>query len=98
MPLASDVEACNQYAQSRVGDKTAEVVKDAAVGGAVGAGVGAVGGAIAGGGKKVGRGAAIGGIVGLAAGTLYGAGEAGKQDERYREAYRACMKGRGYTE
>ncbi len=96
-PSASDIEACNQYAQSRVGDKTAEMVKDAVVGGVIGAGVGAVSGAVVGG-KNVGKGAAVGGLVGATAGTLYGINETNKNDERYREAYRSCMRGRGYTE
>lgn len=97
-PSASDVDACNQYAKSVSGDKTTEVLKDALIGGAIGAGVGAAGGAIAGkGGKDVGKGAAVGGVVGAAAGTLYGINEANKNDVRYVEAYRACMRGRGYT-
>lgn len=96
-PTASDIEACNQYAKSVSGDKTTEVVKDALIGGAVGAGVGAAGGAIAGGGKGAGKGAGIGGVVGAAAGTLYGINEANKNDARYAEAYRSCMRGRGYT-
>ncbi len=96
-PTAADVDACNQYAKSAAGDKTTEVVKDALIGGAVGAGVGAAGGAIAGGGKGAGKGAGIGGLVGAAAGTLYGINEANKNDARYVEAYRSCMRGRGYT-
>ncbi len=47
---------------------------------------------------ETGKGAAIGGLVGVTAGTLYGINEGNKNDERYREAYRACMRGRGYTE
>lgn len=96
-PTASDIVACNQYAKSVSGDKTTELLKDAAIGGVVGAGVGAAGGAIAGGGKGAGKGAAIGGIVGATAGTLYGLNEAKKNDARYVEAYRTCMRGRGYT-
>ena len=96
-PTAADIDACNQYAKSSSGDKTTELLKDAAIGGVVGAGVGAAGGAIAGGGKGAGKGAAIGGIVGATAGTLYGVNEANKNDSRYVEAYRTCMRGRGYT-
>lgn len=96
-PTAADIEACNQYAKSTSGDKTGELLKDAAVGGLLGAGVGAAGGAIAGGGKGAGKGAAIGGLVGVAAGTLYGINENNRNDARYVEAYRSCMKGRGYT-
>lgn len=96
IPTAADIEVCNARAKAQVGDKTTEVLKDAVIGGAVGAGVGAAGGAIAGGGKGAGKGAAIGGVVGVAAGTLYGINEANKNDVRYQEAYRQCMRGRGY--
>ncbi len=96
IPSAADVDACNQYARSQT-DKTTEVVKDALIGGAVGAGVGAAGGAIAGGGKGAGKGAGIGGLVGASAGTLFGLNEANKQDARAADAYRACMRSRGYT-
>lgn len=40
--------------------------------------------------------AAIGGAIGAPAGTLYGLNEANKNDVRYQEAYRQCMRGRGY--
>ena len=96
-PAAADIDACNQYAKAQTGDKTMEVLKDAVIGGAIGAGLGAAGGAIADGGKGAGKGAAIGGIVGAAGGTLYGVNEANKNDARYVEAYRACMRGRGYS-
>jgi hypothetical protein len=96
-PTPADVEACNLQARSHTGDKTLEVIKDAAIGGAIGAGVGAAGGAIAGGGSSAGKGAGIGGVVGLAAGTLYGLNENKANDSRYVEAYRSCMKGRGYV-
>ncbi len=59
--------------------------------------MGAAGGAIAGGGKGAGKGAAIWGIVGAAGGTLYGLNEANKNDVKYQEAYRQCMRGRRYT-
>ena len=96
-PTAADVETCNGYAKSQAGDKTVEVVKDALIGAAAGAGVGAAGGAIAGGGKGAGTGAGVGGVVGAAAGTLYGLNEGKSHDARYVQAYRTCMKGRGYT-
>jgi len=96
-PTAADVDACNSYAKAQVGDKTVETVKDALIGAAAGAGLGAAGGAIAGGGKGAGKGAGIGGVVGAAAGTLYGLNEGKSHDTRYVEAYRGCMKGRGYT-
>jgi len=96
-PTAADVEACNTQAREHAGDKTLEVIKDAAIGGAVGAGVGAAGGAVASGGKGAGKGAGVGGVVGLAAGTLYGLNENKKNDEQYRAAYSSCMHSRGYT-
>ena len=96
-PTAADVDACNSYAKAQVGDKTVETVKDALIGAAAGAGLGAAGGAIAGGGKGAGKGAGVGGVVGAAAGTLYGLNEAKSHDTRYVQAYRGCMRGRGYT-
>jgi len=96
-PTQADTEACNLQAKNAVGNRTIEVVKDAAIGGAVGAGTGAVGGAIAGGGKGAGQGAGIGGVVGIAAGTLYGLNATKSNDARYVEAYRACMRNRGFT-
>jgi hypothetical protein len=100
-PGPSDIDACNRYARSVAAttpsSPTADVLKDAVIGGAIGAGVGAAGGAIAGGGKGAGKGAAIGGIVGATAGTLYGLNEANKQDSRSVDAYRTCMRQRGYV-
>lgn len=96
-PAPSDIDACNRYASSVVGDKTTAVVKDVLIGGAIGAGVGAAGGAIGGGGKGAGKGAGIGGLVGATAGTLYGLNEANQHDARYAGAYRTCMHRRGYT-
>ncbi len=96
-PTAVDVDTCNAYAKGQAGDKTMETIKDALIGAAAGAGVGAAGGAIAGGGKGAGKGAGIGGVVGAAAGTLYGLNQSQSHDARYVEAYRACMRGRGYT-
>ena len=74
-----------------------DTVKDGAVGALAGAALGAAGGAIAGGGSGAGKGAAIGGLVGAGGGTLYGLNENHKHDERYREAYTACMRSRGYV-
>src|SRR5947207_1009030 len=95
VPTQAAVDACNRYASSQTDarDKTAPVVKDAAVGAIVGAAVGAAGGAIAGGGK----GAAIGGVVGASGGSLYGLNENKKRDELYRDAYARCMSSRGYA-
>jgi len=98
VPTAAAVEACNQDAAAYVGrqDKTTEMVKDGAIGAVVGAVVGAAGGAIADGGKGAGKGAAIGGLVGVGGGTLYGLNQSKQHDQRYRDAYAACMRGRGY--
>ncbi len=98
VPTAAVVEACNQSAAAHVGrqDKTTEMVKDGAIGAVVGAVIGAAGGAIADGGKGAGKGAAIGGLVGVGGGTLYGLNESKQHDQRYRDAYAACMRGRGY--
>ena len=98
-PTQSAIEACNQYAAGQAGqrDKSMDTVKDAGIGAIAGAALGAAGGAIADGGKGAGKGAAIGGLVGAGGGTLYGLNENKKHDERYRNAYGACMRGRGYT-
>ncbi len=74
-----------------------DTVKDGAIGAVAGAVLGAAGGAIADGGSGAGKGAAIGGLVGAGGGTLYGLNENHKHDERYREAYGACMRSRGYV-
>jgi hypothetical protein len=98
-PSRSTVEACNRQATEHVGtqSRTAEVVKDAAIGAVLGAAVGAAGGAIADGGRGAGKGAAIGGLVGAGGGTLFGLNENRKHDERYRDAYARCMRSRGYA-
>src|SRR5712691_7024849 len=74
VPTQTAIVDCNQVAAAQVGgrDKTAEVVKDTAIGALIGAAVGAAGGAIADGGKGAGKGAAIGGRAGAGAGNLYG--------------------------
>jgi len=97
-PSTADIEACNRYASSAGGDHTKQTLTNALVGGAVGAGLGAAGGAIAGGGSGAGKGAGIGGLVGAAAGTLYGLNQANQDDARAAQAYRACMKRRGYVD
>jgi hypothetical protein len=81
-PSPADVEACNQYAKAQAGDKAIEVVKE---------------GAAAEVGRGSGKGAALGGMVTATAGTLHGINEGKKNDARYVEAYRACMKGRGFS-
>jgi hypothetical protein len=49
------------------------------------------------GGSGAGKGAAINGMVAGTAGTLFGLDDTKKNDARYVEAYRACMKGRGFS-
>jgi hypothetical protein len=49
------------------------------------------------GGAGPGKGVGNGGKVAPTAGTLYGLNETKKNDARYVEAYRACMKGRGFS-
>ncbi|HKY72833.1 MAG TPA: hypothetical protein VJL88_13020 [Nitrospira sp.] len=95
-PPEAVVLACNKQAEEQVTSKTAEVVKDAAIGAAITAGVGAAAGAIADGGKGAGKGAAIGGVVGAAGGSLYGMNENKTHDERFRAAYVSCLQGKGY--
>ena len=99
VPTQAAIDACHQSATAQVGErnKTVEVVKDGAIGAAVGAAVGAAGGAIADGGSGAGKGAAIGGILGAGGGSLYGLNDNQKHDQRYRDAYAACMRSRGFT-
>lgn len=49
------------------------------------------------GGRGAGKGEPIGGMVAGTAGTLFGLDDKRKNDARYVEAYRACMKGRGFS-
>jgi hypothetical protein len=99
VPTQSAIETCNRSAATQAGqrDKTIDTVKNVGIGAIAGAAVGAAGGAIADGGSGAGKGAAIGGLVGAGGGTLYGLNENQKHDQRYRDAYAACMRSRGYT-
>ena len=97
-PSRADIKACNRYAQNVAHQKTQETLTDGLLGGALGAGLGAAGGAIAGGGGGAGKGAGIGALVGAAGGTLYGLNQANQSDARVAQAYRACMKRRGYSD
>ena len=94
--VQAEVEKCNRYAAEQVGDKTTEVLKDAAIGAVAGAGTGAAGGAIAAGGSGAAKGAGIGGVVGVVGGALYGLNENRGHDERYQKAYASCMRSHGY--
>ena len=99
VPTQSAIDTCNQSASAQAGQR--ENVKDTVITGAIGAvagaAVGAAGGAVIDGGSGAGKGAVIGGLVGAGGGTLYGLNENRKHDERYRDAYAACMRSRGYT-
>jgi len=85
VPTQLAIDTCNQSAAAQAGQR--EKAKDTAIAGAIGAvagaAVGAAGGAVIDGGSG--------------GGTLYGLNENGKHDERYRNAYAACMPSRGYT-
>lgn len=99
VPTQSAIDTCNQSAAAQAGqrEKTKDTVIAGAIGAVAGAAVGAAGGAVIDGGSGAGKGAVIGGLVGAGGGTLYGLNENGKHDERYRNAYAACMHSRGYT-
>ena len=104
VPPSTAVTACNRQAEAEAGsaprqgkDKVLDVGKDAGIGALGGAAVGALGGAIADGGKGAGKGAIIGGLAGAGGGTLYGIWDNKKNDERFRAAYGACMRAKGYT-
>lgn len=99
VPTQSAINTCNQSAAAQAGqrEKTKDTVISGAVGAVAGAAVGAAGGAVVDGGSGAGKGAVIGALVGAGGGTLYGLNENGKHDDRYRNAYAACMHARGYT-
>jgi len=99
VPTQSAINTCNQSAASEAGQRenTKDTVIAGAIGAVAGAAVGAAGGAMVDGGSGAGKGAVIGGLVGAGGGTLYGLNENGKHNERYRNAYAACMRSRGYT-
>jgi hypothetical protein len=99
VPTQSAINTCNQSAAAQAGQRenTKDTVIAGAIGAVAGAAVGAAGGAVIDGGSGAGKGAVIGGLVGAGGGTLYGLNENGKHNERYRNAYAACMRSRGYT-
>ena len=99
VPTQSAIDSCNQSAAAQAGQRenTKDTVIAGAIGAVAGAAVGAAGGAVMDGGSGAGKGAVIGGLVGAGGGTLYGLNDNGKHDERYRNAYAACMHSRGYT-
>ena len=99
VPTQAAINTCNQAAAAQAGQRenTKDTVIAGAIGAVAGAAVGAAGGAVVDGGSGAGKGAVIGALVGAGGGTLYGLNENGKHDDRYRNAYAACMQARGYT-
>ena len=99
LPTQSAINTCNQAAAAQAGQRenTKDTVIAGAIGAVAGAAVGAAGGAVVDGGSGAGKGAVIGALVGAGGGTLYGLNENGKHNDRYRDAYAACMQARGYT-
>lgn len=99
VPTQSAINTCNQSAAAQAGQRenTKDTVISGAIGAVAGAAVGAAGGAVVDGGSGAGKGAVIGALVGAGGGTLYGLNENGKHNDRYRNAYAACMQARGYT-
>jgi outer membrane lipoprotein SlyB len=88
--LNQDMEDCRALA-SNASSGVKDTATGAAVGGLIGAAGGAAIGAITG---NAGKGAAIG----AAAGGIGGAGQQGLQsDDRYKNAYRSCLRQRGHT-
>lgn len=88
--LNQDMEQCRAIASQSVSG-VKDTATGAAVGGLIGAAGGAALGAITG---DAGKGAAIG----ATAGGISGAGYQGLQaDDRYKNAYRSCMRQRGHN-
>jgi uncharacterized protein YcfJ len=84
---------CRDVAQSRVKERTGDVLKDTAIGALIGAGTGSAGGAIADGGHGAGKGAAIGSVVGAIGGTIVGMNQNSKE-AIFRRTYNDCMRSR----
>jgi uncharacterized protein YcfJ len=84
---------CRELAQSKVRERTGEVLKDSAIGALIGAGTGSAGGAIADGGSGAGKGAAIGAVVGAVGGAVFGA-EKNSKEAVFKRAYDGCMGSR----
>ncbi|MGR9099540.1 MAG: glycine zipper family protein [Gammaproteobacteria bacterium] len=88
--LSQDMYECDMLAHQASGGTFKETAKGAAVGGLIGAAGGAALGAIAG---HPGKGAAIGATVGGFGG---GAKEGFGSEDRYKQAYRNCLRHRGH--
>lgn len=89
--LNQDMSECGQLAEQSTGGVAKETAIGAGVGGLVGAAGGAAVGAIVG---DPGKGAAIGAAAG---GIGAGAHQGYQANERYKNAYRSCMRQRGHN-
>ncbi len=87
----ADLAECQEIARLN-SDTGASAAGGAVVGGAIGAGLGAAISAIFGG--NVGEGVAVGAILG---GTQGAIGGAATGEDRYRQIYANCLRGRGYN-
>ncbi|WAR44745.1 glycine zipper family protein [Methylomonas rapida] len=88
--LNQDMEECRALASSATSG-VKDTAAGAAVGGLVGAAGGAAIGAITG---NPGTGAAIGAVAGGASGAGY---QGFQSDDRYKNAYRSCLRQRGHN-
>lgn len=89
--INQDMSECAQLADQATGGVAKEAAIGAGVGGLVGAAGGAAVGAIAG---NAGKGAAIGAAAG---GIGAGAHQGYQANERYKNAYRSCLRQRGHN-
>ncbi|MBS3964365.1 MAG: hypothetical protein KGZ80_07705 [Methylomonas sp.] len=89
--LSQDMEECRAIAAQAAGGTLRETATGAAVGGLIGAAGGAAIGAITG---SPGTGAALGAAAGGIAG---GAKQGIESDDRFRNAYRSCLRNRGHN-
>ena len=88
--LNQDMEDCRALASNATSS-----VKDTATGAAVGGLIGAAGGAAIG---AIAGNAGTGAAIGAAAGGIGGASHQGLQsDDRYKNAYRSCLRQRGHS-
>ncbi len=89
--IDQDIYECRQLAHQASGGVGQETAIGAGVGGLLGGATGAVAGAFAG---RPGRGAAIGAAAG---GLLGGAKQGFESEDRFKRAYRNCMRNRGHS-
>jgi outer membrane lipoprotein SlyB len=89
--ITRDQAECRELAQQASGGTATEAAEGAVVGGALGAAAGAAIGAAAG---DPGKGAAIGAAAGGLGGGTYKGVEA---EDRYKHAFRTCMRNRGHN-